>query len=376
MSEGPITIRCPYCGYPYPMSKMQLDVYIGRSMGCMHCGKSFPVSAPPPPPPPPDPLLAAGIALVQERDQTAIDAADDDAPSPVSHPPPVPGRPPPQSAAEPQSMLGWIAVISAILFMVLAAVAAIVGYSGSSENAIKAVSRSQLPLNLLRTALFVAAAGGVLGVIAMMNIRSRPREPGRRVRFGIAAPATIVCLAECVLASLLSLMVLPGLNRGLAETHRAACQTHLQMIGYALIATASERTDGKFPDSLGDLVSGGRLAANVAVCPAGPHSPAGNEHSKNEQGRLIADGKHTTYTYLGKGLAMRASGGTRVSTHTVLAYEPPGLHGGGASGDAEGFHVLFADGSVVFATKERAAKLYEELKSGQNPPPSAAGVKK
>lgn len=368
MSEGPITIRCPYCGYPYPMSKLQLDIYIGRSMGCMHCGKSFAVSAPSAPPSEPRADLgAAGTLSPAEAPGHVSDA-----------PPPIPTRTPATPAvattstrlAEPPSSLAILAMMAAFAFMALAATAAVVGYAGSSDNAIKAVSRSQTPLILLRIALVLAAVGAAVGALAMIRDRTSGAQSNRRVRFGIAAPATVICLLELVLASLLSLMVLPGLTRGLSQSHRAACQMNLQSIGYALIATASEQVDGKFPDSLGDLISNGQIPADVFVCPAGPHTPASPTHSKREQADLIARGNHVTYTYLGKGLAMRATDGHRVSTHTVLAYEPRGLHG-----DDDGFHVLFADGAVVFATKERGSKLLEELQSGQNPPPSAAALK-
>ncbi|QOV91967.1 hypothetical protein [Humisphaera borealis] len=369
MPEGTTTIRCPYCGYPYPMSKLQLDVYIGRSMGCMNCGKSFPVVAPPPPPPPQDDLLQAGSELVEARRQAAIAAGES-----AALPPEVDiGRSPAaatQEVSAPGGLLAVLPIAAGALFMALAAVAAVIGYSGSSDNAIKAVSRSQTPMTLLWISYIVAAVGLVAGSIHLARTRGLRRQPGRRVRLGVAATGTIVCLTEFVLASLLALMVLPRLNEGLAEVHRAACQTNLQTIGYALIASASDRSDGRFPDSLGDLIGTGGLQADVVVCPSGGHAAAPIDLPQAEKARLVAAGQHLTYVYLGKGLAMRSAGGRRVSTHTVLAYEPPGLHG-----DPEGFHVLFADGAVVFATKERATKLIAELKAGQNPPPTAQAVK-
>jgi hypothetical protein len=53
-----------------------------------------------------------------------------------------------------------------------------------------------------------------------------------------------------------------------------------------------------------------------------------------------------------------------------LAYEPPGLHG-----EPEAFHILFADGVVLYAEKGQAAKILAELQTGQNPPPTAQMIK-
>src|SRR5689334_562249 len=41
MSEPTTVVRCPFCGHPYPMNDMQREVYRGRTMGCMNCGRPF-----------------------------------------------------------------------------------------------------------------------------------------------------------------------------------------------------------------------------------------------------------------------------------------------------------------------------------------------
>ncbi|HEX8912944.1 MAG TPA: hypothetical protein VF796_11330, partial [Humisphaera sp.] len=62
MSEGPLTIRCPKCGHPYPMSRLQADVFRGRTMGCMACGRPFVVNFPEPAPDPAELAEAAAEA--------------------------------------------------------------------------------------------------------------------------------------------------------------------------------------------------------------------------------------------------------------------------------------------------------------------------
>src|SRR3954447_12164196 len=39
MAEPSIVVRCPHCGHPYPMTELQREVYRGRTMGCVNCGR-------------------------------------------------------------------------------------------------------------------------------------------------------------------------------------------------------------------------------------------------------------------------------------------------------------------------------------------------
>ncbi len=47
MPEASVVIACPYCGHPYPLTPLQREVYRGRNMGCMNCGRPFKVDAAP-----------------------------------------------------------------------------------------------------------------------------------------------------------------------------------------------------------------------------------------------------------------------------------------------------------------------------------------
>src|SRR5678815_1339117 len=45
MSEPSIVVRCPHCGHPYPLTDLQREVYRGRTMGCVNCGRPIHVDA-------------------------------------------------------------------------------------------------------------------------------------------------------------------------------------------------------------------------------------------------------------------------------------------------------------------------------------------
>lgn len=225
---------------------------------------------------------------------------------------------------------------------------------------------------LLRIALICAALAAVGGGAAVWRARAASSDPAdRRRRGGHGVAALSLGLAELLIVLLLSLIAWPSMARALGESQRATCQTNLQQIGYLLAAKANNDPNGRFPDSLQELVRSDELKASAVSCPASDIAPAPSGLSSAAQADLIAAGKHISYTYLGKGLAIRPGGGTtRAGSHTVIAYEQPGSHG-----DAGGLHVLFADGSVVFAEKEQARSLLAELQSGQNPPPTADSLR-
>src|SRR5438046_1550988 len=45
MPEPSIVVRCPHCGHPYPLTDLQREVYRGRTMGCVNCGRPIHVDA-------------------------------------------------------------------------------------------------------------------------------------------------------------------------------------------------------------------------------------------------------------------------------------------------------------------------------------------
>src|SRR5688572_17413744 len=47
MPDPTVVVTCPHCRHPYPMTDLQREVYRGRNMGCMKCGRPFKVDAAP-----------------------------------------------------------------------------------------------------------------------------------------------------------------------------------------------------------------------------------------------------------------------------------------------------------------------------------------
>src|SRR4051812_16159507 len=137
MPDGTVTIRCPYCGHPYPMTPIQIDVYRGRNMGCMACGKPFEVKQPPPPPPP-APLVAGELtsapAGVLPGAPLPGGQSAESQPLAAASVQPVPSGGTSLSSPASHSPPTWLdrsAVGAAVLFVVLVMAAAIAGYSAS-----------------------------------------------------------------------------------------------------------------------------------------------------------------------------------------------------------------------------------------------------
>jgi hypothetical protein len=409
MPDGSIIIRCPRCGHPYPMSATQFSVYRGRNMGCMECGRPFTVEEPPPSPPAMAPEAPAAIGALSEPLEPVAGGAESVAtaaaagggadpqlagPAPALRldapfPPPIQTRPPSGapagSAVQPASAAGGstaarsrpsrlavAAVAAGVLCPVLLMIACIAGYHDSSEDIVR-VARTATPILLIRLASAAAALALIGGAAILLQTRRRsgPDAPAPpRASRSFAAAAAGVGAMELVVVLLVWAMAWPTLASSLAESQKASCQAALQDLGRLLVSQAQADPAGKFPDSLGTLVRKRNFTASSLACPASDDAPASSKLSAAEQADLIDAGKHLSYVYLGKGLHVRGDGTTpRATTQTVLVYEQPGHHGA-----ENGIHVLFADGMVVFVDREVAIALIGELKAGQNPPPSAAGL--
>jgi hypothetical protein len=193
------------------MTRLQLDVYKGRSMGCMGCGRSFPVVAPPPRP---RPGTAGNTADAGRADRTrraaggcrtpgtapadprvgrnafgsaAPGPTDPYGPGPANpyeanpYEPPNPYATPPAQAsaappaprrpAAPPPLVAHLGVAAAVLFAALAAAAAVVGYAGSADAAIRTAAQTRAPLWLLSAATASAAAAVALGLAGLWLVR-------------------------------------------------------------------------------------------------------------------------------------------------------------------------------------------------------------
>ena len=189
-----------------------------------------------------------------------------------------------------------------------------------------------------------AGRAAAVGPVPAERPGRRRASPDRAALAGL-----FLGVGELAVFGLVAALAWPSLARGLDDNRRAICLGNLQQVGYAAIAEANRRPDGRFPDAVADLVAARHVDPEAVRCPG-----AGDE-----------------YRYLGKGLGTRPGPGVTTATPlTVLAYEPPGHHADG------GGHVLFADGAVAYADRALAAAIAKELEAGQNPPPSAAAVRK
>lgn len=375
MPEHSVVVNCPHCGYPYPMTELQREVYRGRTMGCMNCGRPFSVdrAAPPIADAPADAAepgesQAPSAAAAGDDDNVMPDApitaptGGADVGQPASPADAVTGdnRPAAQAARADVRPLGnpmaTVGFSAALVFFVLLAVAAVTafvtGSAGAGPNlgdppsaAAKAITTTLLALSIV-----VALAAIVTGWLGWARTR-RPVENsgvfapvgGRGFALaGIGLGAGGLLAAGCLLSA-----VLPVITRDRAAADHARCRANLQQIGVAIANYASTSSGGTFPVSLDDLVASGAITPIALTCPA-----AGS-----------TDGT-TSYIYLG----MHFTAATASRT-TVIAYEPVSDHGDGA-------HVLFGDGTVVFCNPQQAAQLIAEVSAAQNPPPSAAAVRR
>jgi hypothetical protein len=146
--------------------------------------------------------------------------------------------------------------------------------------------------------------------------------------------ALLIVIVGGLVAYMLYLAISPSVHRAREATRRAGCASNLTQIGSALLLYANTN-GGRFPDSLDALVANGTLPPELLVCPsAHDHTPAPGKTTA-EQVANLAQGKHLSYVYVGKGLTFR-------STKQVLVYEPLEVH------DGEGVNVLYSDVTVQF----------------------------
>jgi hypothetical protein len=112
--------------------------------------------------------------------------------------------------------------------------------------------------------------------------------------------------------------------------HRAQCASNLHQIG-RVIALYRSHHAGRYPDDLATLLTEGKLAPAVFVCPSADDAPAAGATTQE----ILADfakPHHRSYSYHGKGLI------DPVDPNRVIAAEPLSNH------DDEGIDVLFGDG--------------------------------
>lgn len=133
------------------------------------------------------------------------------------------------------------------------------------------------------------------------------------------------------------------------------CGAHLKAIGQAILLYARHH-QGRYPDSLGELVTEGLTPADF-ICPESDDEPANPAPTTQATIAGIDIPGHLSYIYLAQGRTPTTPRGD-----LVLAYEPLSNH------QAKGMNILFGDGHVEWFNPQLAAKWLPQLSAGHNPP--------
>ena len=152
-------------------------------------------------------------------------------------------------------------------------------------------------------------------------------------------------------------ILLPSLNKARETANRIKCGSNMRQIGQAMLLYANEN-DGVYPATVGPLLLTEPIPPKTFLCPSTNDALPGG--TPQQQIAALDAGTAGSYLYFGKGLTDTAG------ASTVLLTEPPTNHGKGDGGE-----VLFGDGHVEY--RQNLQKMIDELKAGQNPPPSIIG---
>lgn len=329
-------VRCPHCGQTYFVQPGQWAQYHGRTINCTKCGRPFSVTAPA------EVMGGAGAAPAQAPappDPGGMPAGV--APSYGQAFPPPPLYPPagvPYAGAYPAGA----------------------GYPpggfyppppgpvGTSGWAI-----ASLILGILAFCLPVIGSLGAIGTAIGGLVQTRQRRTGGR---GMAIAGLVLGLFTLVAVLPIQVAVLlPALNRAREQANRVKCAANMKQLGMSMMIYGQANGD-KFPDKLEDLaLMPSPPVSGAFVCPDDDKTPASGTAAQVAAG--IGDGRHSTYVYVGRGLALAEPEGAT----TVLLYEPLGVH------QREGMNVLFVDGHVEWLSADQAQTILDQAAKGGKP---------
>lgn len=153
-----------------------------------------------------------------------------------------------------------------------------------------------------------------------------------------------------LLVVLVIFVLLPAVNPPHSQAPRVKCSSNMRQIGLAMIMYANQH-NGKFPDSLHEILETQDITPGVFVCPSSNEVRAMGATARAELDDFDRPGR-CSYIYLGKGLTDQCDFGTAV------LYEPPSIHHGG-------MNVLFADGHVEFFGGPNAQSILKSIANRQ-----------
>lgn len=153
--------------------------------------------------------------------------------------------------------------------------------------------------------------------------------------------------------SILFLLLAPVLNSNTGgPAPRVRCASNLRQIGQGIMLYANHH-QGKWPDTLDELIVKADLNPEVFVCPSSGDSAAPGATPQEMATNLSKPG-HLSFVYLGKGLK------NPVHPDRIVAHELLGNH--------DGMNVLYADGHVEWFGDAQAKQILADLAAGKNPP--------
>jgi prepilin-type processing-associated H-X9-DG protein len=139
---------------------------------------------------------------------------------------------------------------------------------------------------------------------------------------------------------------------------QARCRQNMLKIGEGVLLYCNDH-QGRFPDSIDELVVNRYAVPSLFICPEGTDSVATGATPTEQADNLLAGG-HLSFVYVGKGMTYLQSNSPPMDT--VLMYEPLSNHQG------KGANFLFLDLHVGFMPAAYAKAMIDELNAGHNPP--------
>ena len=167
-------------------------------------------------------------------------------------------------------------------------------------------------------------------------------------------------IGVAVLLVLGFLIIAPAFETSPRGSSRVKCASNLRQIGQGIMLYAWDH-QGRWPDTLDELIVKADLPPYVFVCPSS-YATAAPGATSEEQARNLYNGGHLSFVYLGKGLR------DPVDADRVIAYEVPGHH------ETPGMNVLFGDGHVEWFNEPMAKQILADLAAGWNPPKRVVSV--
>jgi len=130
-----------------------------------------------------------------------------------------------------------------------------------------------------------------------------------------------------------------------AARDRSICLSNVRQIGQAILIYAKEH-QGRFPDTLEELILTQDITAECFICPGSDLYKAEGK-TPEEQARQLHD--HCSFVYHGKDLTTATAG-----TRPILC-EPLTNH------EAAGMTILFADGNAEFFSTDKAVEILQRM---------------